>query len=237
MVAPVPQQAATFSGPVWVAPGYALRQIGPEASSGLLPGLVFNADVTEREEHRDQLYITEHPIESGAAISDHAYKRPAEIQLRIGYSNATHADPTFVTQIYQDLLRFQADRTPFDLYTGKRVYTNMLLAGLIVETDVANEWALRIEANCRQIFLVNTQVYAISTDPSALASPQTALPTVDAGSKTLGSASNVNTTSLGNLIPGGASSAAVASVQTVPLAGPESSLGTSPLSSPFYGAP
>jgi hypothetical protein len=35
-------------------------------------------DVVVSEKHSDTLEITEHPVETGAAISDHAYKRPAK---------------------------------------------------------------------------------------------------------------------------------------------------------------
>ncbi len=178
---------------VLLAPTRYYRGIGPEAPGGSLPGYIFQADVTEREEHRDQLYITEHPIEMGPGISDHAYKRPAEVQMRIGWSNASHNDPYYVQNIYQMLLRLQADRIPFNLYTGKRVYFNMLLAGMVVETDAANEFALRVDVSLRQIFLVQTQQFTISTNPNQLGNPMTALPTQQQGSKVVAPASNLNT--------------------------------------------
>lgn len=41
-----------------------------------------------RERHMDQLEITDHPVEQGASISDHAFKRPAEVTLEIAWSNS-----------------------------------------------------------------------------------------------------------------------------------------------------
>jgi hypothetical protein len=41
-----------------------------------------------RERHMDQLEITDHPVEQGANISDHAFKRPAEVTLEIAWSNS-----------------------------------------------------------------------------------------------------------------------------------------------------
>lgn len=37
--------------------------------------------VVVSEKHSDTLEITEHPVEIGAAVADHAYKRPSEVVL------------------------------------------------------------------------------------------------------------------------------------------------------------
>jgi len=44
------------------------------------------AMATVRERHMDQLEITDHPVEQGASISDHAFKRPAEVTIEIAWS-------------------------------------------------------------------------------------------------------------------------------------------------------
>jgi len=46
------------------------------------------AQATIREIHNDELEVTEHPVEVGAMISDHAFKRPAELVLEIAWSNS-----------------------------------------------------------------------------------------------------------------------------------------------------
>jgi hypothetical protein len=46
-------------------------------------------DCTIEERHSDRLVITEHPVEQGAAISDHAYKLPSEVTIRYGFSNSS----------------------------------------------------------------------------------------------------------------------------------------------------
>ncbi len=43
-------------------------------------------DVIISEKHQDTLEITEHPVEIGAEIADHAYKRPAELTMEVGFS-------------------------------------------------------------------------------------------------------------------------------------------------------
>ncbi len=185
--------AALIGDLVLLSPITYYRAIGPEAAGGSFPGVVFQADVTEMEEHRDQLYVTEHPVEVGASISDHAYKRPSEVQLRIAWSNSSHADPFYVQRIYDSLLRLQADRVPFNLYTGKRPYYNMLFSMLVVTTDPESEYALRVDATMHQILLAQTKQYSISTNPNNLADPSSALPTQQNGSKVLQSPNGLNT--------------------------------------------
>jgi hypothetical protein len=41
--------------------------------------------VVVSEKHTDKLEITEHPVETGAAISDHAYKSPSEVIMDVGF--------------------------------------------------------------------------------------------------------------------------------------------------------
>lgn len=48
----------------------------------------FVAQVTIEEVHTDDLEITDHPVETGARITDHAYMRPAEVAIHFSYSNS-----------------------------------------------------------------------------------------------------------------------------------------------------
>lgn len=51
-------------------------------------GPSISAQITIEEIHHDELEITEHPVEQGAAIADHAFKRPAEVIIRCMWSNS-----------------------------------------------------------------------------------------------------------------------------------------------------
>lgn len=51
-------------------------------------GTLLIPDATIEEVHTDDLEITEHPVEQGAAISDHAFKRPAEVVITAGWSDS-----------------------------------------------------------------------------------------------------------------------------------------------------
>jgi hypothetical protein len=57
------------------------NQVGP-------PPPPITPQVTIEELHRDELVITNHPVERGAAISDHAFKQPVEVIIRAAWSNS-----------------------------------------------------------------------------------------------------------------------------------------------------
>jgi hypothetical protein len=136
-------------GPVLIRPR---RSIG-----GLFP------DIVVEEQHEDSLEITEHPVEQGANINDHAFKKPELVTIRAGVSDSSSAgggDKPSV-EFYEKLLELQKKREPFDLVTGKRLHKNMLLKDLTVVTDAASENVLMFTALCQEVIIVKTQVTSV----------------------------------------------------------------------------
>lgn len=120
------------------------------------------------EKHSDTLEITEHPVEIGAAVSDHAYKRPSEVVMQVGFAGGGSLLDLLDTssigltaglspkEVYQNLLDLQSTRVPFDVVTGKRIYSNMLLRGLEVETDSTTENVLSAVVTLREVIITST---------------------------------------------------------------------------------
>lgn len=156
-------------------------------------------NVVIEEVHTDTLTITEHPVEQGAPITDHAYKNPAELSMRIGWSASSLALDSVVSSvvesvkagklttpkvksvrdIYEDLLRLQASRQPFDVSTGKRLYKDMLIKALSTTTDVSSENSLIVNVLLRQVIIVQTRVTRLSA--SSQKDPSKTAPIVDRG--------------------------------------------------------
>lgn len=129
--------------------------------------------VAIEEVYNDELTITEHPVEKGSEITDHAFKRQPDLTMRCGWSNADYeallgaAEATFeggglpsaqyVNAIYSQLLALQEARTPFDVTTSRRLYRDMLLQGLRLTTDSKTSSALVLTATLKQIRIVSTQ--------------------------------------------------------------------------------
>ena len=171
------------------------------ANGATMRDIIAQAVIEER--HVDELEITDHPVQQGAMVTDHAFKRPAEVTLHLGWSNSptptggllnaaiataaslngaaagaanvynlatgvmgletalTGSAISQINHIYNTLLALQSDRALFDVYTGKRQYTNMVCKTLVVETDMKTEHSLPITMVCKQVILVNTQTVAL----------------------------------------------------------------------------
>jgi Dit-like tail protein len=169
---------------------------------GLLSPLIFRArsiggiiaDATVEEVGIDELTITAHPVEQGAAITDHAYKQPARVLIRAGWSNSSLralGNPNYAQDVYTLLLGLQASREPIDVLTGKRPYPSMLIERLQQTTDETSENALMIVVECRQIILVETQTVTVA--PAAnMRNPGSNAATTNLGTKSLVPANNFN---------------------------------------------
>lgn len=143
-------------------------------------------DVVVREVQTDFLRVTDHPVEKGAAISDHAFKTPSEIEMRVGFSNSTGGSESYVDEAYEMFLALQLKREPFDVITGKRAYHNMLISAISVETDERTEHALLATIGLREVLFTQTQTTggpAKSGDPASQAAPQTTASITDGGTK------------------------------------------------------
>jgi hypothetical protein len=170
-----------------------LAQVGPSPASIWTTRKIGDliANVTVEEIHSDELIITEHPVEQGSEISDHAYKRPAEVMIRCGWSDddpESQGDFQYVQTVYYKLLDLQSRFQLIDILTGKRVYHNMLLRQLTVTTDVKSQTALMLTAVCRQVIFATTTTVSISNDPTVQTQPQNTQAAVQNGTKALGDA-------------------------------------------------
>lgn len=179
------------------------------------------ANVTIEERHHDVLVITDHPVERGASISDHAYKLPNEVTIRCAWSDSAPttaedgatvntgvgAGSSSVVDIYQQLLELQASAVPVTVYTGKRKYVDMLLTSITTETDNKTEYALVCVIVLRQVIIVNTTVTAVAAPAQDQADPAKTDPIENDGSKQLVEADPNNNLELGralvNIYPDG----------------------------------
>ncbi|STM21189.1 bacteriophage protein [Escherichia coli] len=120
------------------------------------------------------LEITEHPVEVGAAVADHAYKKPSEVVMEVGFagggalldfaSNLTATSLLGLSpqQNVSELLDLQESRIPFDVVTGKRLYSNMLIRALEVTTDKTTENVLSAVLTLREVLISRTQQISVA---------------------------------------------------------------------------
>lgn len=151
--------------------------------------------VVVSEKHSDTLEITEHPVEIGAAVADHAYKRPSEVVMEVGFAGGgSLLDLVDTSKIglslglspqesYQKLLELQDDRKPFDVVTGKRLYSNMLIRALEITTDKTTENVLSAVLTLREVLITQTQQVTVANKSDMKTGVSTSA-VVNAGTKT-----------------------------------------------------
>ncbi|GHV35134.1 hypothetical protein FACS1894187_07190 [Synergistales bacterium] len=120
-------------------------------------GLTF--DVTIEERHNDKLEITSHPVQTGADISDHAYKLPQEVTIIVG--KGALGDANAPRDVYEKVRELQESREPFDITTGKREYKNMLIRDISETTSADTENSLVLTLDCVEVILVDTQKVSV----------------------------------------------------------------------------
>lgn len=130
---------------------YALITKSQRKISSLIP------DVLIEEIATDTLRITDHPVETGAAISDHAFKMPPEIVMRCGWTDSGQFEG-YSAMIYSQLLQLQEQREPFEVSTPFRQYKNMLISFLNKTADETVSHAMYLTVGMRYVHITGTTV-------------------------------------------------------------------------------
>ena len=65
-------------------------------------------------------------------------------------------------EIYQQILDLQASRVPFDVTTGKRQYSNMLIRAIDVTTDRTSENVLMCVLTLREVIISQTESITVA---------------------------------------------------------------------------
>lgn len=138
----------------------------------------FSATITLEEVASDELEITQHPVQQGASITDHAYVKPSTVNLKVMWNN----DDAPLAETYQNLLDLQASREPFGVVTGKRTYRNMLIKSLGQTNDVQTENILSISLELQEVILTSLEVVTVPDRPKQKAPGKTGK-TENAGNK------------------------------------------------------
>lgn len=122
---------------------------------------VFSGYVTISEDATDTLEITQHPVQQGAAITDHAYMKPAELKIRLVVGAL--AKP--LSESYDQLLKLQFQRIPLRVITGKRTYNNMLIKSVDQTTDKTTENILSVSLSLMEVIIVEVTPVVVPSRP------------------------------------------------------------------------
>ncbi|WP_024904459.1 phage baseplate protein [Robbsia andropogonis] len=133
------------------------------------------------------------------AVSGTALAVVAGVQLVTGAASTLSAlsgGVTIVNQQYANLLSLYKARTLFTIYTGRRVYSNMIIKSLTLTTDEKTENSMLIRVGCREILMAQTQTVSVGSDASVMSSPEKTQAVQDSGVVTPVPTTTINVTAL-----------------------------------------
>lgn len=131
-------------------------------------------DAVIRVSHEQELRRTQHPVQTGASISDHAYIEPARLILDIGMSDMmdeyspgmwTGGAASKSVSAYQQMLALQFSRIPLTITTKLRNYANMLIDAISPEETSKTITGLRMRIEFGQIFMAQVLTIPNSARP------------------------------------------------------------------------
>lgn len=120
--------------------------------------------------HERKLTITQNPVETGAAIVDHAYVNPSSVTMQIMMSDVHQSiipgqfsDLTFRhTSAWSVLKQIQESRIPVDVFTKLGYYKNMLIEEISADDTKETFRALSATVKLTEIPVARIKTVKIS---------------------------------------------------------------------------
>lgn len=158
--------------------------LGDQISIG---GYVFDAYL--RISHTRKLTVTQHPVESGAAITDHAYTEPVTFEIEIGMTDTTmgkipsqffekgglnllYTDESIKSRsvkAYDILVAMQKSRVPYDLVCRYGKF-KVVVEDISPVDDYTTKYALKATVRLKEILITVSSSKTVSSDPATLES-------------------------------------------------------------------
>jgi len=136
--------------------------------------------------HTLSVKATEHPVMTGANITDHSYIEPNQLNMDIGMSDAMRdlvqgqfgtngaaydrftRQPISLSRSVEaaKLLRqIATQRIPLQVVTRLRVYQNMLITGIVEDDDYTKLYGWRASVTFKEILVANVKTVKVSRRP------------------------------------------------------------------------
>lgn len=170
----------------------------------------FTFDAVFNTSHNQLATVTEHPLESGAPVADHAYIEPAEVPITIGMSDAATDVGTIAGKssdrsviAYNRLLALMHLFEPVTLITRLATYEDMLITSVAADDDYTTQHALKATVIFKHIQMVAVSTVTIqqktsSSKSTSKSSSGSSKSSSSSSGKSSGSKSSSTTASSGN---------------------------------------
>lgn len=121
-------------------------------------------DAVVNEQHSRKLTVTEHPVEDGGKVTDHAQLEPEQLSINGIISDhpillnradlqpvITGGDPDErAQQAYDEFQRLQETASLLTVTTESKTYQNMMIVGISVTKDAARRYILDIGLSLKE---------------------------------------------------------------------------------------
>lgn len=124
----------------------------------------FIFDAVFMTNHSANATVTQHPVQSGTSISDHAYMEPDEVSIDIGMTDtaaSVSGGASHSVNAYTQLRAIMELRELVTLVTRLRTYRNMLITSISVPDDYRTMYALRASIVFQQINVVSVSTVTV----------------------------------------------------------------------------
>lgn len=106
-------------------------------------------DVVISETATEGMEVPEHPVEKGAKISDHAWRKPTTLKMEIAAGD--------VMGTYEALFSLMKQAEPFDIVSGFAIHQNMLATGIEATRDAEHGRILKASVDLKEVIIVASQ--------------------------------------------------------------------------------
>lgn len=121
----------------------------------------FFFDAVMEEIHTSRLTITQHPVQSGASLTDHAFLEPRELTLEVRMSDVMGSlvtgqyasDASKSVSAYRKFCELQEARSPLVIQTRLKRYENMLLESITAPDTKETKYGLKCTLKFREVIL------------------------------------------------------------------------------------
>ena len=150
---------------------------------------MFVFDAMRQADHEQSCIPTQHPVQTGYNISDHAVLQPARLVLDVSMSDAIGAystgmwsgNPSKSVSAFQQMLTLMQNRALLTINTRLQTYENMLLVNVRSADNQRNYFGLAMTLTFQQLIIstVNTSFDSArsqTTGATALGTVQTQQP-------------------------------------------------------------
>ena len=147
---------------IYLAPNIseAEKKIGESGETYEVPvGYYF--DAFTKENHVGSVRVTEHPVQGGSNISDHAYNLPDKLTIEVLVSDSVQpivagqfaSSKTKSISAYEVIRKLKEKRVLVSVRTRLHYYTNMIIENMSVSDDYKSANSLRCTVSLRQVMM------------------------------------------------------------------------------------